>query len=400
MPHPVDRALEDRDLSAETERDDSGVVADDAAPDDDDATLGDAGHAPEENPATALWLLQVMRARLRREPAGDLAHRREQRKRAACRLDGLVGDGGDPGLDERARERLVRGDVQVGEQREAFAEVRVLLRDRLLHLQEEIRATPDVVDRHERGPGALVRRVGKRATGARARLHEHLVPALGELSCACRGQSDPGLLRLDLLRNAYPHRARDDTSSAAGQTLDVASLLCAEPRGRSRSRVLVCTLGLRRRGDHDVDPIVGERPLEKCLPPRGHAERRERLQARRTGISTQQGAPCASERTHDDHGDTPLVRKRKDSALRFALERVQRNLHGVEAPGLQRPLELRERSVVVVSDAESVDLSRLTLLLEPVQMVAPGDEVVDLFDLDASEEPLLCVILRTALVDV
>ena len=77
MAHPVDGALEDRHLGAEPERDHGGVVADDAAADDDDLARRDAGDAAEQEPAAALRPLEVVRARLGGEPAGDLAHRRQ-----------------------------------------------------------------------------------------------------------------------------------------------------------------------------------------------------------------------------------------------------------------------------------------------------------------------------------
>ena len=90
--HAVDRALEDRHVRAEAERDDRGVVADHAAADDDDVALRDARHAAEQEPAAAERLLEEVRAGLRREPARDLAHRREQRQPPVVRLDGLVRD--------------------------------------------------------------------------------------------------------------------------------------------------------------------------------------------------------------------------------------------------------------------------------------------------------------------
>ena len=126
MAHAVDRALEDRDVRAEAERDHRGVVADHAAADDDDAAGRDAGHAAEQEPAAAERLLEEVGAGLRREPAGDLAHRREQRQRAGVGLDRLVGDGGDAAVDERARQRLVGGEVEVGEEDEPFAQAAVL----------------------------------------------------------------------------------------------------------------------------------------------------------------------------------------------------------------------------------------------------------------------------------
>ena len=118
--HAVDRALEDRDLRAEPDRDDRGVVADDPAADDHHAPGRDAGHAAEQQAAPAERLLEEVRAGLRREPPGDLRHRREQRQRAARGLDRLVGDRRDARLDERAGERLVGGDVQVREERSAL----------------------------------------------------------------------------------------------------------------------------------------------------------------------------------------------------------------------------------------------------------------------------------------
>ena len=147
MAHPVDRALEDRHLRAEAERHDRGVVADDPAADDHDPPGSDAGHAAEQQPAAAERLLEEVRARLRREPAGDLRHRREQRQRAARGLDRLVGDRGHARVDERPRQRLVGGDVEVGEERQPLAEPPVLGRDRLLHLEQQLARPPDVVDR-------------------------------------------------------------------------------------------------------------------------------------------------------------------------------------------------------------------------------------------------------------
>ena len=61
-------------------------------------------------------------------------------------LDRLVGDGGHARVDERPGERLVGGDVQVREERQPLAEPRVLGRDRLLHLEQQVARLPDLVD--------------------------------------------------------------------------------------------------------------------------------------------------------------------------------------------------------------------------------------------------------------
>ena len=72
--HAVDRALEDRHLRAHAERDDGGVVADHPAADHEHARRRDAGDAAEQDPAAALRLLELIRARLRRraDPAISL----------------------------------------------------------------------------------------------------------------------------------------------------------------------------------------------------------------------------------------------------------------------------------------------------------------------------------------
>ena len=102
----------------------------------DDLGRRHAGHAAEQDAAAAVRLLERPGAHLRGEPAGDLAHRREQRQLAVGRLDRLVGDRGDAGPDECPRQRLVCRDVQVREERQALAEPAVLLGDRLLHLEQ------------------------------------------------------------------------------------------------------------------------------------------------------------------------------------------------------------------------------------------------------------------------
>jgi hypothetical protein len=139
VPHAVERALEDRDVRSEADRDHGRVVADHSAADDQHASGRDPGHAAEQQPTAAERLLEEVRAGLRRKPACDLAHRCEQRQCAGIRLHRLVRDGRDATLEEGARQRLVGGDVKVGEEDEALAEPAVLRLDRLLHLEEQVR---------------------------------------------------------------------------------------------------------------------------------------------------------------------------------------------------------------------------------------------------------------------
>ena len=76
-----DVQVEHGDLGAHAQRDRGGVLPGHAAADDDDVRPGDAGHAAHQHAATAVVAHQVVRADLRGEPAGDLAHRGEQGQR-------------------------------------------------------------------------------------------------------------------------------------------------------------------------------------------------------------------------------------------------------------------------------------------------------------------------------
>ena len=78
-------------------------------------------------------------------------------------LHGLVGDGRDPGVDERTRERLVRREVEVREEDEIGSQPWVLLRDRLFHLEQELGLRPGAVDGGDPGADGLVGVVRERA---------------------------------------------------------------------------------------------------------------------------------------------------------------------------------------------------------------------------------------------
>ncbi len=75
-----------------------------------------AGHAAEQHARAALLLLQAMRADLHRHAPRDLAHRRQQRQRAARVGDGLVGDAGGARAHQPLGLRAVGGEMQIGEQ--------------------------------------------------------------------------------------------------------------------------------------------------------------------------------------------------------------------------------------------------------------------------------------------
>jgi hypothetical protein len=103
------------------------------------------GDAAEQQPPAALARISVCAPTCGASRPGDLAHRRQQRQRAVRQLDRLVGDAGDLAPDQLLGERPVGGEVQVCEERPGRPHPRVLLRDRLLDLEDEVARRPDVV---------------------------------------------------------------------------------------------------------------------------------------------------------------------------------------------------------------------------------------------------------------
>ena len=92
-----------------------GVGADDAAAQDDHVGGQHAGHAAQQDAAALERPFQELRPFLNAHAAGHLAHRRQQRQVAVGVADRFVGDGGDARLHDRLGQRLVGGEVEVGE---------------------------------------------------------------------------------------------------------------------------------------------------------------------------------------------------------------------------------------------------------------------------------------------
>ncbi len=187
-------------------RDVGGVLPRDTGADDDDLGVGDAADAAHQHPAAALGLEQVVGPDLGRQAAGDLGHRVEQRQPARGQLHGLVGDRGDLALDQLIGQRLVGGQVQVGEQGQALAHPVVLLGHRLLDLQHHVRGAPHVVGvRDDRRPRRDVLLVMDRGALAGALLDVHLVAVRGQLVHTDGRDRHAVLVVLDFLRDADLH---------------------------------------------------------------------------------------------------------------------------------------------------------------------------------------------------
>ena len=125
-----------RDVSAHAACHSSGVVAGRAAADHDDVGRSHSGDAAHQNAAAAREFHQVIRADLCGEPAGDLAHRRQQRQRAVGRLHRFVRDRRGTRTDQRVGARLRSCKVQVREKCLSRAHQRVLGLDGFLDLQQ------------------------------------------------------------------------------------------------------------------------------------------------------------------------------------------------------------------------------------------------------------------------
>ena len=306
--------------------------------------------------------------------------------------------------------------MQVREEHEPLAQARVLGRDRLLHLQQELRVLPDLVDRGDPRADRLVGGVGEGAAVAGAGLDDHLVAALDELERARGRQRDAVLVRLDLLGDADPHgrqryrvakllrtqeksphssepvtlsrlpetapplrrdppsvgrgvgggsatsssrdlaRRADEALSAAREPLHVAR--SSRPsHGGEPARAFSRVRRAGRRRDDDVDPLVRERPLEQRLRPRLDAELPQRLERPRARRPPQEPLPPPSGRITITA--TPSSAASGSSRART---RARAGCSGIwtasKRPRPQRALELAERRRSLVRHAEPADPPR------------------------------------------
>jgi hypothetical protein len=114
------------------------------------------------------------------------------------------------------------------------------------------------------------------------------------------------------------------------------------------------------RRDDEVDPLVGQRPLEQSLRPRLDAQLAQDIVRRRTPEER-----AFAERTHHDHRNSELGGERQQLPLALPLLRVERQLHDLEAAGPQRACQLPEPARRVVRHAETLDATFVALALEP-----------------------------------
>ena len=181
--------------------------ADDAAAEDDDFGGRHARHAAEQNAAPARLALETMGTDLRRQPAGDFRHRREQRQAARGRGHRLVGDAGRPRGEEVGRLLGIGGEMQIGEQHLPAAQQFALAGLRLLHFHDQVAGRENrfglvALQR----PGRHIFGIGEARADTGAALDENLVPVVDELGHRGRRQSDAEFIVFDLFGYADAHQ--------------------------------------------------------------------------------------------------------------------------------------------------------------------------------------------------
>jgi len=129
---------------------------------------------------------------------------------------------------------------------------------------------------------------------------------------------------------------------------------------------------------------VTQAPLEEGLPPRLYTpvpQRRKGLRRRRAPHQSTFREPA-----HHDHAEPQLVREWQDLQLDFPLQRVVGHLDGRDPPAPHHLRQLAEGARAVVGRADHADASLGPQLFQDGQVRAPGDEVVDLIEVDVTAE--------------
>ena len=185
-----------------------------------------------------------------------------------------------------------------------------------------------------------------------------------------------------------------------GQTRDVGALVVVEPRGRAGLRVLLRAFGTGGRRDDDVDARVRQHPLQERLRPRVDApiaKRGELLLRRARAAGVARPVPPNGRMT-----TTATPSSSASGSRRFSAS-CSRGLSGSWTTSKRRVRSACSSSpnepALQCVDADAVDAPRRALLLEPREVLLPGDEVVHLLDLDATEGAALLVVLRASLLD-
>ncbi len=126
-----------------------------------------------------MLLCQILCTDLNTEPSGHLAHGSQERQRTRSIPHRLVGDSRDLLLKQSGRQVLEGSQMEVREQQQAFAEVSVLLFDRLFYLDHHIRKTPYIMrGANDFGASILILIIRHSRKYAGIMLYQNLMPGL------------------------------------------------------------------------------------------------------------------------------------------------------------------------------------------------------------------------------
>ena len=204
--HPLGVDVEDRDVSPHAVAHAGGGQAGGAAAQDHHAATPHTGGPSEEDAGSPVGAQECVGPHLGGQAPGDLGHGRQERQVPGVGLDGLVGEGGDPAVQELTGQLRVRGQVQVGEEHESASQERVLGRYRFLDLEDHLGAVPDLLGAaQERGAGGGVLLVVDAGAEPGPDLDGDLMALLGQGAYTGRGDSHPPLVVLDLGGDTDPH---------------------------------------------------------------------------------------------------------------------------------------------------------------------------------------------------
>ena len=135
--HPLQINFQNRHVCAESLRHACGVDAGRAAAQHDNFSRQHSRHAAEQHAASTKMFREKIAAHEHAHAPSDLAHRFEQRQ-TAVHLDCFVSDARRAGLDERVRENFVRRQMQIGEDDLSRTQQRILGRQRLFDLHDQV----------------------------------------------------------------------------------------------------------------------------------------------------------------------------------------------------------------------------------------------------------------------
>ena len=198
--------IDDRHVRAHADRELARIGADIAAAQNDDFRLRRARYAGEQNAASAEFLLEILGALLNAETSGNLAHRSQQRETAVALHQRLIRHALDARRHQCLHLRLVRRQMQIGEQNQIPMEIRIFLLQRLLDLDHHLTDVPDLpggLQNHRAGQPVFLR--GESGSHAGIPLDVYFMSGIDIRPHVVRRHADTKFIVLDFLYTSNFH---------------------------------------------------------------------------------------------------------------------------------------------------------------------------------------------------